>query len=98
MNNPVGHQAFCLFYWFTKEWATKVFLGKDFLDLNFFTIGAGALINHGSVTNFVLGIPEANNACVMNNPTYHQAFCHFYWFTKEWTLDTSFRGPCCESE
>ena len=52
-------------------------------NLHYFTIGAGALIEHGSVKNHLLERPETNNACVMNNPSNHQSYCYFYWFTKE---------------
>lgn len=52
-------------------------------DLHYFTIGAGALIEHGSVKDHLLDRKETNNACVMGNPEHHPSNCHFYWFTKE---------------
>ena len=55
-------------------------------DLSFFLIGAGALLDWGSMKNHLLDTPPlVNNACLSGNPAGHRAHCHFYWYTKTFT-------------
>merc|ERR1712241_95377 len=57
----------------------------DPTDISYFTIGAGALIEHGLVRNEMMGIFPENEACANNNPADHYSFCHFHWFTMTYT-------------
>ena len=54
-------------------------------DVHFFTVGAGALIEHKVAKSFLNGIPEETNACYRDGSYHDQAFCHYFWHTRTYT-------------
>merc|ERR1711970_130770 len=54
-------------------------------DVHYFTVGAGALIEHRVAKSFLNGVPEESNACYREGSFHEQSYCHYFWHTRTYT-------------